>query len=128
MSTTTPPAELTPEQARNAIGAISVALGAAAVLAPRTTARALGVRGAGELPLLTRMIGVRNATMGLRTLQATGDEQAKAVQAGLVVGAVDVLAVLAAARKGVLSKRGALGVLVLLGGIAALGVAAGRES
>jgi hypothetical protein len=122
-----PPAELTPEQARNAVGALSVALGAAAVLAPRTTARAFGVRGGLELPLLTRMVGVRNLTMGLRTVQATGDEQARAVQAGLVVGAVDVLAVLAAASKGAISGRAAVGVLVVLGGIAALGVAAGQD-
>ena len=127
IKTSTAPAELDAEQARNAIGAVSVALGAAAVLAPRTTARAFGVRGGHDLPLLTRMVGVRNAVMGLRTLQATGDDQARAVQAGLAVGAVDVLAVLMAARTGAISKKAALGVLVVLGGIAALGAVASAQ-
>ena len=115
------------EQARNAVGAVSLAVGAAAVLVPRTTAGAFGVRAGGALPLLVRMVGVRNATMGLRTLQATGDEQARAVQAGLVVGAVDAVAVLAAWRAGVVTRRAALAALVVLAAIAALGVTAARE-
>ena len=49
---TTLTVELDREQARNAVGAVSVALGAAAVLAPRTTAGAFGVRAGGALPLL----------------------------------------------------------------------------
>jgi len=125
---TAPPAPLDKEQARNAVGTLSVALGAAAVLAPRLTATGFGVRApGGALPLLVRMVGVRNAVMGVHTLQATGDAQARAVQAGLAVGAVDALAVLAAARKGVMSKKAAFAVLVVLGGIAALGVVAGQE-
>ena len=119
--------ELDREQARNAVGAVSVALGAAAVLAPRTTAGTFGVRAGGALPLLVRMVGVRNAVMGLRTLEATGDEQAKAVQAGFVVGAVDAVAVLAAWRAGVVSRKAALSLLLVLGAIAALGVAAAQE-
>ena len=124
---TTLTVELDREQARNAVGAVSVALGAAAVLAPRTTAGAFGVKAGGSLPLLVRMVGVRNAVMGLRTLEATGDEQAKAVQAGFVVGAVDAVAVLAAWRAGLISRRAALGVLVVLGALAALGVVAAEE-
>jgi hypothetical protein len=123
---------LTDEQARDAVGGLSVALGALAVVAPRRTAKAFGVRGSKApsldvVPLLVRMIGVRNATMGLRTLQSSGDEQVRALRAGLAVGAVDSVAVLAAWRAGVLSRRAAVGALVLLAGIAALGVAAGRE-
>lgn len=123
---TTVTLELDAEQARNALGAVSAGLGSLAVLAPQTTARMFGVRDTGGSgSLLVRMIGVRNATMGLRALQATGEDQRRAVQAGFLVGAVDGLAVLLAARKGVITKRAALGVLVVLGSIAALGVAAG---
>ena len=124
---TTLTVELDRDTARNAVGAVSVALGAAAVLAPRTTAAGFGVPADGALPLLVRMFGVRNAVMGLRTLEATGDEQAKAVQAGFVVGAVDVVAVLAAWRAGLITRRAALGTIVVLGAIAGLGVVAAQD-
>ena len=125
---TTDTVELDRESARNAVGALSVALGGAAVLVPRVVAGSFGVRApGGALPLLVRMVGARNVVMGVHTLQATGDDQAKAVQAGLAVGAVDALAVLMAVRKGALSKKAALGVLVVLGGIAALGVVAAQD-
>jgi len=117
-----------PEVAHQAVGGLSVALGSLAVLAPRTTARAFGVRSIDPaLPLLVRMVGVRNATAGVRTLQAEGDDLTRALQAGLVLGAVDVAAVLLAVRKGALSKKAAFGVLLVLGGIAVLGVAASRD-
>lgn len=121
--------EIDREQARNGVGGLSVALGAAAVLAPTKTARLLGVKGAdsGAGPLFVRMIGVRNAVMGLRTLQATGDDQAKALQAGLAVGAVDAVAVLLAARKGRVTKKAALGMLLLLGAIATAGAVAAQQ-
>lgn len=116
------------EQARNALGAVSVGLGSLAVLAPQRTAALFGVKGtAGAGSLLVRMVGVRNATMGLRTLQSTGDEQRRSLQAGLAVGAVDAAALLLAARQGVISKRAAFGGVVVLGAIAVLGVAAGLD-
>lgn len=119
---------LDPAAARDAVGGLSVALGALAVVAPNRTAALFGVRQrSGAVPLLVRMIGVRNAVAGVRTLQADDVDRARALQAGLLLGAVDVTAVLLAARKGVLSKKAAAGVLVLLAGIAALGVAASRE-
>lgn len=76
---------LTNQQARNAVGALSVALGGVALVLPRETAGAFGVdRTAGPVPLLVRMIGVRNVTMGVRTLQSSGDEQARTLKAGFV--------------------------------------------
>lgn len=130
MTSTTLP--LSDEQARNAVGALSVALGALAIVAPRRTAKVFGVKGSAApsldvIPLLVRMIGMRNATMGFRTLQSEGDEQVRALKAGLAVGVVDSVAVLAAWKSGALSRRAAFGALVLLAGIAALGVAAGRD-
>ena len=119
--------QLDRETARNAVGAVSMGLGVLGVLAPRTTARAFGVRGAGALPLLVRMVGVRNAALGLRTLQATGAEERRSVQTGLALGVVDGVAVLTAVRNGVLSKKAAAGVLVVLAALAALGLVAAQE-
>lgn len=117
------------EQARNAVGGVSAALGALAVLAPLKTAAAFGVqdRTAAGGALLVRMLGVRNLTMGLRTLQATGEDQRRAVQAGLAVGVVDTAALLLAARRGVLSKRAAAVGLLVLGLLAGAGYAATLE-
>ena len=117
-----------PEVAHAAVGSLSMALGALAVVAPRRTAALFGVRSIDPaVPLLVRMVGVRNATAGVRTLQAEGDDLTRALQAGLVLGAVDVAAVLLATRKGVLSKKAAFAVLTVLAGIAVLGVAASRD-
>lgn len=124
MTTTSVTIDLDAEQARNAVGAVSAVLGGLAVLAPQTTAGLFGVTPTGAGPLLVRMVGVRNATMGLRTLQATGDDQRRAVTAGLAVGAVDAAALLLAARKGLVSRKAAFGGLLVLGAIAALGYAA----
>ena len=110
------------------MGGLSVALGALAVAAPSRTASAFGVRSLdGAVPLLVRMVGVRNAVAGVRTLQADDADRARALQAGLALGAVDVAAVLLAARRGALSKKAAAGALVVLAGIAVLGVAASRD-
>ena len=117
-----------PEFAHQAVGGLSVALGALAVVAPRSTAALFGVRSLDPaVPLLVRMVGIRNATAGVRTLQAEGEQLTDALRAGLVLGAVDVAAVLLAVRRGVLSKKAALAALALLGGIAVLGVAANRD-
>jgi len=61
------------DYARMAVGGLSVALGAAAAVAPGPTARAFGLTDSGPgQPLLVRMVGVRNATMGAATLAASG--------------------------------------------------------
>lgn len=119
---------ISPDTATSTVGALSVALGALAVVAPARTASAFGVRSLDSaVPLLVRMVGVRNAVAGLRTLQASPDDRPQALQAGLVLGAVDVAAVLLAAKKGALSKKAAVGALVVLAGIAALGLAAAED-
>ena len=129
MRMTTYQLDIDREQARNAVGGLSVGLGALAVLAPGATASLLGVKDArgGTGPLLVRMIGARNAVMGLRTLQASGDDQRAALQAGFLVGAVDAGAVLLAAARGKVSKTAATGMLLLLGAIAAAGVLAAAD-
>ena len=121
--------EVSPQQAQSAVGTLSVALGAVAVLAPARTASFFGVREtSGGVPLLVRMVGVRNAVGGMRTLQASGgDERTRALQAGLALGAVDATAVLLAARSGAISKRSAAALLAVLAGIAWLGVRASQD-
>lgn len=119
---------LDPDVAATTVGGLSVALGALAVVAPSRTAAAFGLRQrTGPVPLLVRMIGVRNAMAGIRTLQADESDRRRALQAGLVLGAVDVTAVLLAVRKGAMSKKAAASALALLGVLAVLGVAASRD-
>jgi len=114
--------------AASAVGGLSVALGALAVVAPSKTAAAFGVRSLdGSVPLLVRMTGVRNAVGGIRALQADSCDRPRALQAGLALGAVDAAAVLLAARRGAVTKKAAAGALVVLASIALLGVAAARE-
>jgi hypothetical protein len=121
--------QIDPELAHQLVGQVSVGLGALAVIAPTTTARLFGITaGPTAIPLLVRMVGVRNLTGGVRTLQAQGPELERALRAGLVLGVVDATAVVLAARKGLISKKAAVGALTLLGGLAVLGVAARREA
>ena len=116
-----------PQLAHQAVGQLSVALGALAVVAPRSTAGLFGVRSVDKaVPLLVRMVGVRNALAGVRTLNADGDDLGRALRAGLVLGAVDATAVVLTARSGAITKKAAAGLLLVLGSIAVLGVAASR--
>lgn len=116
--------------AQTAIGGLSLGLGLAAVAAPRAVASGFGVDAAANpaLTLLTRFVGVRNATMGSGLLQAEDEATVRrALAAGLAVGASDVVAVALAVRSGVLSKKAAAAALLLLGGIAVVGVAGLRD-
>lgn len=121
--------QIDPDFAHQAVSWVSIGLGGLALVAPQRTAALFGVKTVDTaVPLLVRMIGVRNALAGLRTLQAEDDDELRrALSAGLVLGAVDATAVVLAARRGAMSKSSALGALLVLGGIAALGVAASRD-
>lgn len=113
--------------AGDAVGQLSVAFGALALAAPTATARVLGVdpRGNPALPLLVRLIGVRNTTMGLGLLLATSTaDRRRALQLGLAVGVSDVAATLLAGRSRVLQTRAEVIAVAILGGIAALGATA----
>ena len=117
-----------PATAARAVGSLSVALGSLAVVAPSRTAAAFGVRSdSPAVPLLVRMVGIRNAVGGVRTLQADETDRARALQAGLALGLVDAAAVVLAARRGALSRKAAAAALAVLAGIAVLGIAAGRD-
>jgi hypothetical protein len=118
------------DTAQRTVGGISLGLGLAAVLAPKAVASGFGVSAAANpaLTLLTRFVGVRNATMGSSLLAAEDEDTVRrALVAGLAVGASDVVAVALAVRSGVLSKKAAALALLVLGGIAVVGVAGLRE-
>ena len=118
------------DTAQRTVGGISLGLGLAATLAPKVVASAFGVSAAANpaLTLLTRFVGVRNATMGSGLLAAEDEATVRrALAAGLAVGASDVIAVALAVRSGVLSKKAAAVALLLLGGIAVVGVAGLRD-
>jgi hypothetical protein len=117
-----------PAFAHAAVSWISMGLGGLALVAPRRTAGLFGVTSDdAAVPLLVRMIGVRNGLAGLRTLQACDDDLRRALQSGLALGVVDATAVVLAARRGAMSKGSAAAALLVLGGIAVLGVAASRD-
>lgn len=116
--------------AQTAVGSLSLGLGLAAVAAPKAVAAGFGVDADANpaLTLLTRFIGIRNATMGASLLQADSDTGVRrGLAAGLAVGASDVLAIAVAAKQGVLKPRAVGVALLLLGGIAAVGVAGLRD-
>jgi hypothetical protein len=118
------------DTAQRTVGGISLGLGLAATLAPKAVASAFGVSAAANpaLTLLTRFVGVRNATMGSGLLTAEDEATVRrALAAGLAVGASDVVAVALAVRSGVLSKKAAAVALLVLGGIAVVGVAGLRD-
>jgi hypothetical protein len=118
------------DTAQRTVGGISLGLGLAATLAPRAVGSAFGVSAAANpaLALLTRFVGVRNATMGSSLLAAEDEATVRrALAAGLAVGASDLVAVGLAVRSGVLSKKAAALALLLLGGIAVVGVAGLRD-
>jgi len=117
-----------PAFAHSAVSWVSIGLGSLALVAPRRTAGLFGVTSVdAAVPLLVRMIGVRNGLAGLRTLQACDDDLRQALQSGLALGVVDATAVLLAARRGAMSRGSAVAALLVLGGIAVLGVAASRD-
>ena len=89
------------------------------MLAPQRTAARLRRAGRTDAgALLVRMVGVRNATMGLRTLQATGDEQRRAVQAGLASAPSTPPPCCSPPGAACSSKRAARAGLLVLGSIA----------
>lgn len=116
--------------AGEAVGQLSVGFGALALAAPTATARALGVDPLGNpaLPLLVRLIGIRNTTMGLGLLTAASAvDRQRALQFGIAVGVSDLIATVLASRSRLLDARASVTAVAILGGIAALGGTALRQ-
>lgn len=100
-----------------------VAVGLASLLAPDQAFRGAGLdsRGNPQLPLMTRMFGVRDLVLGAGALTAGGGERRRWLQAGVVADAADAAAALIAHRGGYMSTPGA----VMIGGVAVLATVAG---
>lgn len=101
-------------------------MGAASFAAPDMAFRAAGLesRGNPQLPVMTRMFGIRDVAIGAGALTSSGEERRRWLQAAIVADVGDALAVLAAHRAGYLSTAGALmlGIAATTG--TALGIAA----
>jgi hypothetical protein len=97
--------------------ALRFTTGAAAWLAPNATARLLGLGSNHQPPFTTQLFGSRELTLALAiTDSASPRLRHRALQLGLLVDSLDVIAALGGMRRGTLPTRGA----VLAGGGAAL--------
>jgi hypothetical protein len=112
---------------RTSIGALSVGVGTAGLLAPRPVACLLGVphaaaAGDAALPLLVRLVAARNIALGAALLATPAPQPRRATEVTLLLTAVDAAAVWSAHRRGELGRRSAvLSSLVLA--VAAAGTA-----
>lgn len=109
-----------PEQARQLIVGLRIAIGSAFWLAPRRTCQVLGVDADDNpaLPFLVRLFGSRDVAMGAALADAKGAARARQLRWGMVVDATDGLAALAGAARGYLRPRGAA--LMVAGVLAAV--------
>lgn len=97
--------------------ALRFTTGAAAWLAPAKTARLLGLGSKHQQPFTTQLFGSRELTLALAiTDSASPQLRHRALQLGLLVDALDVIAAVGGVRRGTLPTRAA----VLTGGGAAL--------
>ncbi|HEX6388647.1 MAG TPA: DUF4267 domain-containing protein [Solirubrobacteraceae bacterium] len=106
-----------------------IVIGLLAWFLPNVAARAFGLKPKDnpQASFITRLFGIRDATLGVAQMQMSGPARRLAWQLGIVVDAADAAAAALAARNGTMSKPTA----VLAGGIAlaavAMGVAALQE-
>jgi hypothetical protein len=97
--------------------ALRFTTGAAAWLAPNKTARLLGLGSKHQQPFTAQLFGSRELTLALAiTDSASPQLRHRALQLGLLVDALDVIAAVGGIRRGTLPTRAA----VLTGGGAAL--------
>lgn len=97
--------------------ALRFTTGVAAWLAPNKTARLLGLGSNHQQPFTTQLFGSRELTLALAiTDSASPQLRHRALQLGLLVDALDVVAAVGGIRRGTLPTRAA----VLTGGGAAL--------
>jgi hypothetical protein len=97
--------------------ALRFTTGVAAWLAPNATARLLGLGSNQQQPFTTQLFGSRELTLALAiTDSASPQLRQRALQLGLLVDSLDVVAALGGVRRGTLPPRAA----VLAGGGAAL--------
>ena len=96
--------------------ALRFATGVSAWLAPTTTARILGLGSDRQQPFTTQLFGSRELTLAVAILDTSPELRTRALQLGLLVDGLDVLAAVGGVRRSTLSARAA----ILAGGGAAL--------
>lgn len=109
-----------------ALGVIRVGVGLSSLARPQLAYRTLGVRshvGDGDATVM-RMFGIRDAAIAAATLSADAGVRATGLRLGALADIVDVGAVIAGRRSGVLSRGGS----ILIGGAAAIFAAAGAAA
>jgi hypothetical protein len=118
--------QLTPEQARQLLAALRIAVGVGAWLAPRLSTRFIGHRLDDDpsAALLWRLFGSRDIAMGLALYEGDEDEVHRWLTYGMAIDAADAAAALAAALRGRLPKPIALLVMLSASSAVALGARA----
>ena len=104
---------------RKSIGTLSIWIGTAALFAPRTLPRWLGLddtatRTDVALPLLVRLAAARNIAMGAALLVTPAPQARRTTEVTLLLTALDAAAVLVARRGGDVDKRSAVLSLAVL--------------
>lgn len=117
---------LTPVQARRWLAVIRFTFGAGGWLAPRPSARLLGIDPDANpsLPPLARVFASRDVALGAGVLGATGEDLERWLRIGVAVDAADIVTVVAARAKGQLSTPGAVAGLVTAAAALGLGLVA----
>jgi hypothetical protein len=96
--------------------ALRFATGVSAWLAPTKTARLLGLGSDHQQPLTAQLFGSRELTLAMAIMDTSPQLRTRALQLGLLVDSLDVLAAVGGVRRHTLSASGA----VFAGGGAAL--------
>ena len=104
---------------RKSIGTLSIWIGTAALFAPRTLPRWLGLADTATrtdvaLPLLVRLAAARNIAMGAALLVTPAPQARRTTEVTLLLTALDAAAVLVARRGGDVDKRSAVLSLAVL--------------
>ncbi len=105
---------------RKTVGTLSIWIGTAALFAPRTLPRWLGLDDAATrtdvaLPLLVRLAAARNIAMGAALLATPAPPAHRTTEVTLLLTALDAAAVLVARRGGDVARRSPVLALSVLG-------------
>lgn len=121
------------ESSIKTLGALRVAIGAGAWLAPNLAGALFGldVKGNPQAPYLARLFGIRDLALGVGTLMAKGDARQKVLALGVACDAADAAAAELGRREGYFGAFTAgklAGTAVLAVGLGAAGLMAEKEA
>ena len=116
------------ESAVKQLAGLRVGVGAASWLTPNLAGRAFGLDPKANLqaPYVARLFGVRDAAIGIGTLQAQGEARRQWLQIGMACDVADAAAAVIAGRRGYLPGYAATGTAVVALMAAGLGALALR--